>query len=69
MLVFIMGLSILLRILSRLTVKTVLRNECSKYFYLYSLSQHVSAYLMAIPRRIVQNIERSCYFYNGSVEF
>jgi hypothetical protein len=40
-----------------------------KMFYLYSLSRHVSAYLMAILRRIVQNIKRSFYFYNGSVVF
>jgi hypothetical protein len=68
--IFIMGLCILLRVLSRfVSKKTVLRNEYSRCFYLYSLSQHVSAYLMAILKWIVQNIKRSCYFYNGFVVF
>jgi hypothetical protein len=49
---------------SRFVSKTVLRNECSRCFYLYSLTQHVSAYLMAILKRIIQNIESSRYFYN-----
>jgi hypothetical protein len=54
---------------SRFVSKTVLRNKCSRCFYLYSLSHHVSAYLMAILKRIVQIIQRSCYSYNGSVVF
>jgi hypothetical protein len=61
--IFIMGLCILLRVLSRFVSKTVPRNKYSRCFYLYSLSRHVSAYLMAILKRIVQNIKRSCYFY------
>jgi hypothetical protein len=67
--IFIMGLCILLRVLSRFISKTVLYNKCLRCFYLCSLSQHVSAYLMAVLRRIIQNIKRSCYFYNGSVVF
>jgi hypothetical protein len=45
----------------RFVSKTVLRNECSRCFYLYSLSRHVSAYLMAILRWIVQNIHSSLF--------
>jgi hypothetical protein len=54
---------------SRIVSKTVLRNEYSRCFYLYFLSQNVSAYLMAILRRILQNNKISCYFYNGYVVF
>jgi hypothetical protein len=43
-----------------LLIKTVLRNKCS--IYLYSLSRHVSAYLMAILRGLVENTK-----YKGSV--
>jgi hypothetical protein len=50
LLFLIMGLYILLGVLSRLISKTALRNEYSRCFYLYSLSRHVSAYLMAILR-------------------
>jgi hypothetical protein len=65
-----MGLCILLCVLSRFVSKTVFHKRMFKMFFiLYSLSQHVSAYLMAILRWIVQNIKRSFYFYNGSVVF
>jgi hypothetical protein len=53
----------------RFVSKLVLCNKYSRYFYLYSLSRHVSAYLMAILRRIVQHIKRNCYFYKGSAVF
>jgi hypothetical protein len=52
---------------SRFVSKTVLRNKYLRCFYFYSLTRHVSAYLMAILRRIVQNIKRRCYLYNGSI--
>jgi hypothetical protein len=65
----IMGLCVLLRVLSRIVSKTALRNEYSRCFYFILLSQYVSTYLMAIIRRIVQNIKISCYFYNRSVVF
>jgi hypothetical protein len=49
-----------------LSVKQSSATNVQDIFILYTLSQHVSAYLMAILRRIVQNIQRSCYSYNGS---
>jgi hypothetical protein len=52
-----------------LLVKPSFATNVQDVFILYSLSQHVSAYLMAILRRIVQNIKGSCYFYNGFVVF
>jgi hypothetical protein len=67
--VLLWGLCNLLRVLSRVVSKTVLRNKHTRCFYLYSLSQHVSAYLMAILRRIVELVKRSYHFYNGSVVF
>jgi hypothetical protein len=57
----------LVRLIKMFVSKTVLRNEYSSCFYFYSLSRHVSAYLMAILRCIIQNIERSRCYYKGSV--
>jgi hypothetical protein len=48
--------------------ETIFRNYCSRCF-IHILSQHVSAYLIAILRRIVQIIQRSYYSYNGSIVF
>jgi hypothetical protein len=42
--------------------ETVLRNDCLRCF-IHILSQHVSAYLMAILMGIIQIIQRSCYYY------
>jgi hypothetical protein len=64
---FVDVLVVVVMVLLRIVSKTLLRSEYSRCFYLYSLSQHVSSYLMAILRRIAQNIKRSCYFYNGSI--
>jgi hypothetical protein len=50
-----------------LLVKPSLATNIQDVFILYSLFQHVSANLMAILKRIIQNIKGSCYFYNGPI--
>jgi hypothetical protein len=55
-------------IIIKVVNETVLRNVCLRYF-IHMLLQHVSAYLMAILRRIVQIIQRGYYSYSGSVVF
>jgi hypothetical protein len=52
-----------------LLVKPSFATNVQDVFIVCSLSQHVSAYLMAILMQIIQNIKRTCYFYNGSVVF
>jgi hypothetical protein len=49
-----------------LSVKPPSATNVQDVFILYSLSQHVSAYLMAILKQIVQIIQRSRYSYNGA---
>jgi hypothetical protein len=52
-----------------LSVKPSSATNVQGVFIYTLLSQHVSAYLMAILKRIVQITQRSYYSYNGSVVF